>query len=161
MLTDTDPQVLEALYPEVCDVQAGPSHKVPRQTGMPFPDDPAPDEHDVNTSVHPRVYQILAALFFGIISVFYVVFADQADTVFMIAICGVYFSMYFGTIVALARVSPRRTRTRQAFDRFLRTPFDTFSGQLTGREVLLQICLVPALVLMGCVAIGVIIVLAR
>ncbi|MFN3212909.1 MAG: hypothetical protein ACE37M_07385 [Henriciella sp.] len=161
MLSHVETPVLDALYEAPDAAQVTLVSKPETQTGMPFPDHPEPDANGVNTSVHPRVYQILGGLFFGILGVFYMVFAAQADTVFMIAICAVYFAMYFGTVAALVRVTPDRTKTRQGFDSFLNKPFDTFTGQITGREVVMQICLVPGLVLTGCALIGVIIVSVR
>lgn len=147
----TDPAQL--LIPTLVDEP----EKLAKQTGMPFPDYAEPNENGVNTAIHPGVYKILGGIFFGILLAFFWVFRSNAETVFAIGICAVYCIMYFGTPMALARFTPQRQKTRQSFWAFLDRPLDTWTGKITGREALFQICLIPAALLVCTVAICVII----
>jgi len=114
----------------------------------------------VNTAVHDSVFKIFTGLFAAILAAFYVSFSHDPETVFMIGICAFYCLMYFGTPIVLRRASQEK-RENKDWTSFLAEPFSTNTGLISGRTALLQICIVPAALLICVVGICVILTLSR
>lgn len=97
----------------------------------------------VHTLLHPTVVKIYVGFFILILIILYFTFAHHTETVFMIGICAFYGLMYFGTPWVLKRVA-REDQQEVRWREFLSKPFDTNTGKISGRTVLVQICIVPA-----------------
>lgn len=116
-----------------------------------------PERTPVNATVHDGVFKIFVGLFVAILAAFFVTFRQDAETVFMIGICAVYGIMYFSTPLIMRRVAGGKPESK-SWAKFLAEPFATYTGPISGRVALLQICIVPAAltvcVLGICVIIG-------
>jgi hypothetical protein len=80
--------------------------------------------------------------------------------VFAIAVCVVYAVMFFGTpwvMVKAGRWPPKQT----SWSEFLDDRIETFTGSMSGRDAFIQICSVPAALMVGVTAICVIINFSR
>jgi hypothetical protein len=79
----------------------------------------------------------------------------------MVVISTVYAAMFFGVPYAMSRQVRTRPETAKSLFTFLREPFATIDGTMSGAEVLLQVILVPLCLTCGGIAIGFIIHAAR
>ncbi len=112
------------------------------------------------TELHGAVFGIVAGCYLSMLGVFWWVFSGSSQTLFMIVVCAVYFAMYFGTPYMLSRLpkQSKLTAPRSAtWSSFLRKPFATNTGLITGREATIQICLIPTCLLFATLVIGIII----
>ncbi|MDO8837325.1 MAG: hypothetical protein Q7V31_00240 [Parvibaculum sp.] len=97
--------------------------------------------------LHKGTYIAGGLAWLAFIAVFWVGFATDLHSAFMIAISTVYMLMYFVTPGLMIRMAGRFTAHRQAdghFDAFLAGEVGTHTGSIGGREALIQIILVPA-----------------
>jgi len=108
-----------------------------------------------NTAVHRSVFAAFVALNGGILAVFAMGFGGEAETALSLAICAVYLAMYVGTPYALSRIAPFDMPRPQPLRSFLREPFDTWTGQMSGRQVAIQILVIPAALLLATAGIAV------
>jgi len=112
------------------------------------------------TQLHIGVYGIVAGSYLTMLCIFWWVFSGSSQTVFMIVICAVYFVMYFGTPYMLTRLpkpDPLSGQHKTRWATFLRKPFATNTGLISGREAALQICLIPICLVFATLVIGIII----
>ncbi len=100
-----------------------------------------------SAEVHDGVFRAFIGIFTAIMGVFFLAFQKDIDSLFAIGVCVVYGAMYFGTPFVLRRVSGVRPH-KHRWDVFLDAKMDTYTGWLTGREVLIQICTIPAALLL-------------
>ena len=120
-------------------------------------------EPAANALMHSGAYKLLGAVNFGILAAFWIVFQGHAEALFMVAISGVYLAAYMGTPWMMSRIGGRveREEEKGTFSDFLSTPFETWTGIITGREALLQVLLIPGAVLMAVIGMTFIIAGAR
>lgn len=111
--------------------------------------------------MHPGVLGIMAGCFVFMMVVFWLTFRGQSEATFMVVISAVYLAMYIGTPLVMKRTREAQYGAEQHetdFASFLQGRMDTFTGSLTGWEVLMQACSIPvalALATFGiCVAIA-------
>jgi len=109
----------------------------------------------------PRVYKIALICWIGFLSVFWLTFWISANALFMVAISTVYAVVFFGVPYAMSRQVRNRPDTTKSLFAFLREPFATLNGVMSGGEALLQVVLVPLCLTCGGIAIGIIIHAAR
>jgi hypothetical protein len=109
----------------------------------------------------PRVYKIALLCWIGFLSVFWLTFWISANALFMVAISTVYAVVFFGVPYAMSRQVRNRPDTSKSLLAFLREPFATLNGVMSGGEALLQVVLVPLCLTCGGIAIGIIIHAAR
>ena len=109
----------------------------------------------------PRIYQIALVCWIGFLSVFWLTFWMSANALFMVAISTVYAVVFFGVPYAMSRQVRNRPSTDKSLFIFLREPFATLNGVMSGGEALLQVVLVPLCLTAGGIAIGIIIHAAR
>lgn len=128
-----------------------------RDAKLAWPPQAEPELPPVNTTIHDGVFKIFVGLCVAILAAFFVTFREDAETVFMIGICAVYGIMYFSTPLIMRRVAGEKPESK-SWAKFLAEPFATYTGPISGRVALLQICIVPAaltLCVLGiCVIIG-------
>ena len=75
----------------------------------------------------------------------------------MVAISGVYLAAYLGSPFVMSRVGRIDPPLESSFQQFLKAPFTTWTGVITGREALLQVVLVPGAILFAVIGMGMII----
>jgi len=114
----------------------------------------------INSQVHAGVFTIYTGMFVIIIFAFYAVFSRDAETVFMIAICIFYGTMYFGTPLVLQKASGE-VPARADWSTFLSEPIATHTGPISGRAALIQICIVPTALAICVIGICLIIAFSR
>lgn len=116
--------------------------------------------NEPETELHIAVFGIVAGCYLSMLGIFWWVFSGSSKTIFMIVVCAVYFAIYFGTPYMMSRLSqlshhPKTHNTR--WTAFLRKPFATNTGLITGKEATIQICLIPICLLFATLVIGIII----
>ena len=115
----------------------------------------------VQSVMDPRVYKIALVCWIGFLAVFWLTFWVSANALFMVAVSTVYAVMFFGVPYAMSRQVQTRPETAKSLLTFLREPFATIDGVMSGAEALLQVVLVPLCLTGGGIAIGIIIHAAR
>ena len=110
-----------------------------------------------SATVHKTVFKLLAVVNAAILGVFAITFNGDAGALFMVAISAVYLAAYLGTPYVLNRVGAIEDEDTQDFAAFLKKPFDTWTGEISGAEALTQILLVPGAILIAVTAMGLII----
>jgi len=119
---------------------------------------PAPKAQAV---MDPRIYKIALGCWIGFLSVFWLTFWMSANALFMVVVSTVYAAVFFGVPYAMSRQVRDRPNTDKSLFIFLREPFATLNGVMSGAEALLQVVLVPLCLTAGGIAIGIIIHAAR
>ena len=109
----------------------------------------------------PRIYKIALGCWIGFLAVFWLTFWMSANALFMVVISTVYAAVFFGVPYAMSRQVRNRPDTTKSLFAFLREPFATLNGVMSGAEALLQVVLVPLCLTCGGIAIGFIIHAAR
>lgn len=101
--------------------------------------------------------RIFAFINVAIIGVFWLIFLDDARTLFMVAISGIYLTAYMATPYVMNHIGCIDLPQKKSFHQFLNEPFETWTGIVTGREALLQVMLIPSAILIAVIGMGVII----
>lgn len=115
-----------------------------------------------NTSLHGGVFKMLALIYAALLAVFWLTFQGDGEALFMVAISGVYLAAYMGTPFMLSRVGGRVDPVQEKpLALFLREPFETWTGVVSGREAAIQILLVPMALLIATGGMGLIIAASR
>lgn len=109
----------------------------------------------------PRIYKIALVCWIGFLSVFWLTFWMSANALFMVVVGTFYAAVFFGVPYAMSRQVKTRPDTAKSLFTFLREPFATIDGVMSGGEALLQVVLVPLCLTAGGIAIGIIIHAAR
>lgn len=122
-------------------------HRVPAET--------------VQTVMDPRVYKIALACWAGLLAIFWITFWVSANALFMVVISTGYAIMFFGVPYVMSRQVRNPPTPAPTLFAFLKAPFGTIDGAMSGWEALLQVILVPLCLTGGGIAIGLIIHAAR
>lgn len=109
----------------------------------------------INTRLHGAVYKSLGAMFVGILVVWAVTFRHSTAVLYNLGVCAIYLTMYLGGPVIVARVRGDRISDGMPLGEFLRRPFATFTGPITGSQAWTQVCLIPGALLLCTVGMGV------
>jgi hypothetical protein len=89
-----------------------------------------------------------------IMAVFLSLFARDTEAGLMVAVSGVYFTVYLGVPAAFFRTEARSGDID--LKRFLRDGLNTWTGHVSGIEAIVQILLVPVALTIALTAIGII-----
>jgi hypothetical protein len=111
--------------------------------------------------MHPSVFRVAFVCWLALLSVFWVTFFVSSSALFMVVVSTFYAVVFFGVPYTFWRINPKRASPRQGLHEFLRTPFETMYGVVSGREALLQVIMVPLAVTLGGIAMGIAIHAAR
>lgn len=114
----------------------------------------------LNKRLHGAVYKTLGAMFFGIMSVWTITFWNSPTVLFNLGICFIYLAMYLGGPIMFARAKGEGISDEKPLRKFLREPFDTNTGVITGAQAWVQICLIPGALLLCTIAMGIAVKLA-
>ena len=114
----------------------------------------------LNKRLHGAVYKTLGATFFGIMSVWTITFWNSPAVLFNLGICFIYLAMYLGGPIMFARARGEGISDDKPLHKFLKEPFDTYTGIVTGGQAWVQICLIPVALLVCTIAMGVAVKLA-
>ena len=109
-----------------------------------------------NDQMHSGVFCLLAALNVAILALAWTIFSDSWEAKFMIVVCAFYVLMYFGTPYFMLRMGKVNLEDRMSWSRFLRSPFSTLTGTIKGWEAAVQVCLIPAAIVLALVGFWVI-----
>lgn len=93
-----------------------------------------------------------------IMASFLLLFARDTEAGLMVAISGIYFTVYLGVPAVIFRTEARSGDID--LRHFLKNGLNTWTGHVDGREAIVQILLIPAAVLLAVTAIGIISILA-
>ncbi len=114
-----------------------------------------------NKRMHGAVYKTLGAMFFGILMIWAITFRNSPSVIFNLAICFIYLAMYLGGPVIFARAAGKGINGDIPLRKFLREPFDTYTGIMTGKEAWVQACLIPGALFICTVGMGVAVAIAN
>ena len=111
--------------------------------------------------MHKGVYLIALGCWAAFLSVFWVTFGASANALFVLVVCAFYATVFFSVPVILTRLFPEKMPVTGDLMTFLRRPFATIDGAISGFEALVQVIVVPLSLAIGGLAIGFIIHAAR
>ena len=110
------------------------------------------------TGLHPVVFVSLFACFAVMMLVFVMLFQDQPEPAFMVAISFGFLFVYAGLPLLMLRFESRGGATLAGF---LGTRLRIWTGTISGADAWLQICLVPLVLALGAAALCLIVLLTR
>ncbi len=108
-----------------------------------------------------KIYKLYLAIWAMFIGVFWVTFSASLHALFVVGIASFYAVIFFGVPIILARQSPYEKPRDGDLPRFLRSRVEVFGGILSGRDIMIQILLVPVCLTFGAIGIGLAIHAAR
>ncbi|MEE2565663.1 hypothetical protein [Hyphobacterium marinum] len=103
----------------------------------------------ISTSIHKGVAWLFLSLHAALFTVLFATFWGDTDVLFAVVIALFFLCMYLGAPITLLRIRGFGFDGRQSWMDFLVAPFATASGLVSGRSACIQICLIPAAVLVG------------
>jgi len=121
-----------------------------------------PASEPINSGFPMEIWKIMALCYGALLVIALVVFAQDEQTRYVVSVCLGLALMFFGIPWLLMKTEARsRHNRRRSFTDFLGKGLRTLTGPLEGREAMVQILLVPAVLASGMLAIGVVDVLER
>ncbi len=108
-----------------------------------------------NKRMHGAVYKTLGAMFIGILTVWAITFRETPSVLFNLSICFVYLAMYLGGPILFARVTGQGVSDDLPLRKFLREPFDTNTGIITGKQAWIQVCIIPGALFICTIGMGI------
>ena len=120
---------------------------------------PEPSSHKAETSVHPVAIEIALAAALWFIAVTWVSFARGPQVDWDLAVVTLFFVFFFALFLFTASHALKDPRWRQrktSFREFLESEVGTNTGPMRGREVLLEIAVIPVSLAFAATLIGVI-----
>jgi len=112
----------------------------------------------LTTGLHPAVFVSLFACFAVMMLAFVMLFQDQPEPAFMVAISFGFLFVYAGLPLLMLRFESRGGATLAGF---LGTRLRIWTGTISGADAWLQICLVPLVLALGAAALCLIVLLTR
>jgi hypothetical protein len=126
--------------------------------------DTAPDPSKAQTSVHPAVIEIALAAALWFIAVTWVSFAGAGGIDWILVVVTLFFAFFFALFLFTASYGLKDARWRQrntTLREFLDSEVGTATGPVSGREVLLEIAVMPVSLALAATVIGLIWVATR
>ncbi len=120
---------------------------------------PEPSPNKAQTSVHPAAIEIALAAALWFIAVTWVSFARGAEVDWDLVVVTLFFVFFFALFLFTASYGFKDARWRQRdtnFREFLDSEVGTATGRMSGREVLLEIAVIPASLALAATLIGLI-----
>jgi hypothetical protein len=111
------------------------------------------------TSVHPAAIAIALAAALWFIAVTWVSFARGVETDWDLVVVTLFFVFFFGLFLLTASLGLKDPRWRQrdtSFREFLKSEVGTATGPMSGRDVLLEIAVIPVSLAFAATVIGLI-----
>lgn len=96
-----------------------------------------------NTTLHHAIPKMLAGLNAYVLLAFWIALQGDREALFMVAISAFYLFAYMGTPYLMARLGAKKAPRSSSLSQFLKEPFDTWTGVITGREAMIQVLTVP------------------
>jgi hypothetical protein len=112
-------------------------------------------------TMHPGVFKSLIGLFAGIMAIFALTFAGKGYASMMVAISIFYLGIYIATPLIMLRPLNSKTRKNTSWVKFMNGSIETNTGLITGRQALIQVCLIPVGLLVAVMGICMTILLVR
>jgi hypothetical protein len=112
----------------------------------------------VTDRLHPAVFGLLVGAYGAMLLALWLIFVSDVETLVTLAVCTVYFAMFFGVPLAMYRVQSKAQPVRAAgtLSEFLRGELETYGGRISGWGAAIQVLVVPAPITLGIIAIGLI-----
>jgi len=137
-----------------------------RQTARPRPErDRASDARSSygqvpGAELHGIIYRVIFAAYVWMMLAAWVAFGGNGEADLALSFAVVLFVMFFTVPFLLRRTAAARSRIkRRAFDQFLSSEVETATGPLSGREVSLQVLLIPLALAFAATMIGAVFIL--
>jgi uncharacterized SAM-binding protein YcdF (DUF218 family) len=110
----------------------------------------------------PRVWLLLLGAYLTILGLLWLGFGTSTEGVIVLVVDTVFFAAFFTAPWVVMQIARATGQVEGGgFAEFLRRGLDTPSGQLTARDAMLQVALVPVALAFGIAAIALIAFLAR
>ncbi|MGH6826989.1 hypothetical protein, partial [Methyloceanibacter sp.] len=120
---------------------------------------PEPSSRRAETSVHPVAIEVALAAALWFIAVTWVSFARGAEVDWDLVVVTLFFIFFFALFLFTASRGLKDPRWRQrntSFREFLDSEVETATGPMRGREVLLEIAVMPVALAFAATVIGLI-----
>lgn len=101
------------------------------------------NEEPVAQQLHPAILGWVAGLYAYMLGVYWLLFIGKQDVAFMLAVSTVFFIMYGGLPLTMARTGQVSTEGTRLSD-FLNGKFATYTGPISGRSAMIQVLTIPA-----------------
>lgn len=113
----------------------------------------------VTDRLHPGVFRLFAGIYGAMLLSLWLLFATDIGAFIALAICTMYFAMYFGTPAVMNRMAEKAAPQPgpEPFGQFLRGELETYTGRISGWGALAQLLVIPGGITFGLICIGVII----
>ncbi len=102
-----------------------------------------------NQSLHAGVFKTLAIINAAILGVFGWTFRGDGEALFMVVISAIYLAAYIGTPLIMNRAANIDGHQSKSYYQFLREPFETWTGTISGRAALVQVIIIPSAILIA------------
>lgn len=109
------------------------------------------------TKLHGGVIKIFFAIHVIMLLIMWMTFGHDTEAAFAIIVCAVYIAMYFGTPYVMLRAGGGDLVDDQSLSGFLAGTFETWTGRISGREAMIQVCLIPGAIALAMAGISIVI----
>ncbi len=113
----------------------------------------------VTDRLHPHVLTLFVGTYGAMLLSLWLLFATDIGAFIALAICTVYFAMYFGTPAVMNRLAEKAAPppAPESLGQFLRGELDTYTGRISGWGAVAQLLVIPGGITFAFICIGVII----
>jgi small-conductance mechanosensitive channel len=101
------------------------------------------------------VGKMIVASYIALLGMFAVTMTGSRLSIFSVVIGFIFLFMYLGVPTVLLKTEPKRDQ-RPSFDHFLQKGIQTYTGPMSGKDVLMQMLLVPVLLTACALTIGIV-----
>jgi hypothetical protein len=118
-----------------------------------------PSRDTRETGVHPLVIELAIGATLWFVAVIWLAFARGVETDFALAIVTLFFAFFFGLFLLTAsygRHDPRWELPRRSFRRFLVSQVRTATGTMSGRDLMIEITMLPLALALAATLIGIV-----
>lgn len=133
-------------------------HETPASVATPRnPESRQPPSQPIETGVHPISVEIVLAAALWFLAVTWVSFARGGEVDLDLVVVTFFFAFFFALFLLTASYAikdPRWHLRETSFGEFLKSNVGTATGRMRGRDVLIEITMVPVLLALAATAIG-------
>jgi hypothetical protein len=130
----------------------------PSQIAVPTPPPRPASREPAQTSVHPVVIELAIGAALWFVAIVWIAFAKGVETDFALAIVSLFFVFFFGLFMLTASYAlhdPRWELPSTTFREFLTSRVSTETGTMRGRDVLIEIMVLPLSLALAATLIGI------
>jgi hypothetical protein len=114
---------------------------------------------ELAAGLHPQVLTMFVGTYGAMLVALWLIFGTDINALITLGVCTVYFAMYFGMPVVMARMADKAAPRPApgSLAHFLGGDVDTYTGPVSAWGAIAQLMTIPAGLTLGFIAIGIII----